>query len=859
MRKQYSIWFEKQSFSGIKVALIALLTFFTFNQASAQLAECKGKFLGNIMPSSWSGQIVRSDFSTYWNQVTPENAGKWGVAETSRDNYSWGDVDVMYQYCLDNDIPFKHHVFVWGSQQPDWIGALSDQEQREEVEEWYSIFAQRYPETAIIDVVNESIRNHAPEVEFKDALGGLNNGASIPYLQQNADKYGPYGTGWDYIIYAFAKAREYFPNAELVLNDYGIINDPSAIREHLEIVNILKARGLIDAVGIQCHQFNVDNMTGNQVKNNLDLLSASNLPIYVTELDITGNTEQQQRDRYADIFPVFWEHDNVKGITLWGYVEGTTWIDNTGILNADGSERAAMTWLKGYMAGLPDVCNVEGAPEVEITSPANNATFEIDANITLEANATDSDGNIAKVEFFANGTLLGTANTAPYSFDWENVAGGNYKITAKATDNEGKETTSEAITISVLGNIVIYANGSDGTEIVELIVDGNVLTTWNLNSGWGYYTFTGPSTGTFQINYTNDADGRDVQLDYLEVDGVKYEAEDQQLNTGSYGNDACGGGEYTEYMYCSGYVEFTIAGADSDNDGTPDADDACPNDPEKATNAGICGCGNVDQDIDNDDVCDTEDDFIDVDEDGIAQENDCDDTDENIGEATVWYQDLDGDGLGSSVTLEDCEQPEGFVATGGDNNDDDADNDGVITSEDCDDTDENIGLGTTWYQDTDNDGLGDAASTTTACEQPEGYVASAGDDCPNDTDKTEPGNCGCDVTEESCLDCAGIPNGDAEEDVCGTCAGGTTGLDPVMDLDACITGSSETIEIEELSVYPNPTTGLVHITGNTEWSLYNANGSFIEEGNSTRVDLSGKASGIYILKIEGKVLKVVKN
>jgi len=52
-----------------------------------------------------------------------------------------------------------------------------------------------------------------------------------------------------------------------------------------------------------------------------------------------------------------------------------------------------------------------------------------------------------------------------------------------------------------------------------------------------------------------------------------------------------------------------------------------------------------------------------------------------------------------------------------------------------------------WYTDIDNDGFGDNQDSVTACEQPEGYIALGGDDCPNDINKTTPGECGCGETE----------------------------------------------------------------------------------------------------------------
>ncbi|MGB1076381.1 MAG: hypothetical protein ACPGYK_09355, partial [Flavobacteriales bacterium] len=54
----------------------------------------------------------------------------------------------------------------------------------------------------------------------------------------------------------------------------------------------------------------------------------------------------------------------------------------------------------------------------------------------------------------------------------------------------------------------------------------------------------------------------------------------------------------------------------------------------------------------------------------------------------------------------------------------------------------------TWYEDADGDGFGDNASTTSACTQPAGYVSNATDNCPANTNKQEPGDCGCDNADD---------------------------------------------------------------------------------------------------------------
>jgi len=89
-------------------------------------------------------------------------------------------------------------------------------------------------------------------------------------------------------------------------------------------------------------------------------------------------------------------------------------------------------------------------PTVSMTSPANNATFTAPANITLTATAADSDGTIAKVEFFYGGAnLIATLTVPPYSIIWTGVPQGAYTLTAKATDNLNATTTSSPVNVTV--------------------------------------------------------------------------------------------------------------------------------------------------------------------------------------------------------------------------------------------------------------------------------------------------------------------------------------------------------------------------------------------------------------------------
>src|SRR4051794_6373009 len=88
-------------------------------------------------------------------------------------------------------------------------------------------------------------------------------------------------------------------------------------------------------------------------------------------------------------------------------------------------------------------------PTVTITSPANGTTFNSPATIAISANASDVDGTVTRIDFFAGGTLLGTDNTAPFTFTWSNVGAGTYSITARATDDKSARTTSTAVNVTV--------------------------------------------------------------------------------------------------------------------------------------------------------------------------------------------------------------------------------------------------------------------------------------------------------------------------------------------------------------------------------------------------------------------------
>lgn len=140
------------------------------------------------------------------------------------------------------------------------------------------------------------------------------------------------------------------------------------------------------------------------------------------------------------------------------------------------------------------------APTASITTPANNATVNGTVNVT--ADAADA-GGINKVEFYADGGLIGTDTTSPYSASWNTSSYPNnssHILSAKAYDNVGNMTSSSTISVTVAdvtaptvsitspannsivsrnSTVTIIASASDGTGVskVEFYVNSSLKCT----------------------------------------------------------------------------------------------------------------------------------------------------------------------------------------------------------------------------------------------------------------------------------------------------------------------------------------------------------------------------------------------
>ena len=399
------------------VALFALTGLISV--ANAALADGGAKFLGNI---TTSGQ-VRDDMGTYWNQITAENGCKWGsIHSLSNGNsgtskFAWDNYDKCYgAYQWSKQAPgrhFKFHALVWGSQYPNFLckkknPSITVEKTRQYITEWFDAVAAKFPDLEYIDVVNEAIwaGNNYHSGYGKPAQGAEGRstddtecGGSYIIEALGGDRVVNGKHQYDFITTAFKMARERWPHAVLIYNDYNTLT--WQMNEGIELVQtIIKNGAPVDAYGQQAHD--CKGMSKSDSESKLTRIhNETGLPLFITEYDISQADDNAQKNDYANQIPFMWETEWIAGITIWGYINGSTWASNTGIIQPNGQKRAAMVWLEEYFKN-----NLSKGKSVKITpngteivyseekeqEPYNGTAIVIDVKDTIQAEHYDKAG-----------------------------------------------------------------------------------------------------------------------------------------------------------------------------------------------------------------------------------------------------------------------------------------------------------------------------------------------------------------------------------------------------------------------------------------------------------------------------------
>ena len=434
----------------MKKRLLAIgVLLFSFSVACfAQLNQNPCKFLGNI---TTRGQIQPNvgglRYEALWDQLTCENESKWGSivnckvnsAQEGVQKWNWKNSDAHYKWCKENGVLFKFHCLLWTSQWPSCLANCSATELKQQVEYWMDAVAIKYPDLSMIDVVNEAIRGHAEGQENGHSCADFKKLLS----QALGNSTNPYDYKW--IAEAFRMARKRFPNAVLIYNDYNTFTWQK--NDFIDLVASLVQQGApIDAYGHQSHDLD-DYYKNNQITNfgntlkeihnSITQKAGKELLCYITEFDISQGDDNTYETIMKNTFKPMWEADYVAGITIWGFVNGATWRDNTGLVTSSGADRSGMKWLKSYMA-TDAAINAKspycGGPSATVN--LSSKTIKFGETVTITASAK-FEGDIDHIDIFDGDSLLVNKYVEPYVWEYTPTEAGFHTIKVVAYDKSG--------------------------------------------------------------------------------------------------------------------------------------------------------------------------------------------------------------------------------------------------------------------------------------------------------------------------------------------------------------------------------------------------------------------------------------
>ena len=164
-----------------------------------------------------------------------------------------------------------------------------------------------------------------------------------------------------------------------------------------------------------------------------------------------------------------------------------------------------------------NAAGVSFPPAVAITAPPAGLQVVSPAALTVTAQAVDPAG-IKSVSFYANGALIGSATSSPYSAQWTNgtqanLGAGAYALTAVALDNNNLSRTSPVVNVTILPTEFVFAivtppasqtakMGSSVTLSVATTGTGSVAYQWYQN-GTMLAGQTESTLTLFPLNSTN--------------------------------------------------------------------------------------------------------------------------------------------------------------------------------------------------------------------------------------------------------------------------------------------------------------------------------------------------------------------
>ncbi len=325
-----------------------------------------GKFVGTCV-SLYDNKVNIDDdndaksqlIAKQFNMVVCENEMKFDATEPSRGEFNYYNGDRLVSFAQRHGMRVRGHALVWHSQVPAWVSKDGKANDKNFTKDELLAIMKNH-----IDNVMAHYKGKVPEWDVCNEV--LDDDQSIVRSDSTAYKLRSASiwnfAGEDYVAQAFRLAHEADPDAQLILNDYGVEfkGQPKA-EAFYNLAKHLKDSGVpIHGVGLQCH-LDAGRVDIDALKATFDRFNAIGLRCVITELDLGTDSSEvnrlQQAKDYYRIAKVAMESGNCNELMVWGLTDAMTWRNGKSPLlyNGDLTPKAA---YYGIRAGIRDGSSV---------------------------------------------------------------------------------------------------------------------------------------------------------------------------------------------------------------------------------------------------------------------------------------------------------------------------------------------------------------------------------------------------------------------------------------------------------------------------------------------------------------------
>lgn len=374
------------------------------------------------------GELLKKHF----NSITATYEMKPKFLAPSEGTYVFDGADKYVNFATANGMGLRGHALLWHVDAAEWMftGPDGQPASREllldRLKNYIETVMHRYKgQIYAWDVVNEAIADNG---------GGPDGMRLSPWY----NLIGP-----DYIEKAFEFARAADPEAKLYYNDY--YTEIPEKREHIyKLLKTLKAKNLIDGVGLQSHH-GLYSPSIPEIEKTIQQFSQLGLDIQITELDVDSGISPssplpadiaaRQGKRYNDLFELYKKYkDTISSVSIWGVQDEKSYNNHAMLFDEQLKAKPAF-WGAADPSKLPDIHNVaaalEGTPQA---GAAGQALWSKTAGIALEQGSTVT----AKVH-----TLWDTDNLYVKAEVTDASVNGEDKVELFLDENNGKTTAYE--------------------------------------------------------------------------------------------------------------------------------------------------------------------------------------------------------------------------------------------------------------------------------------------------------------------------------------------------------------------------------------------------------------------------------